>query len=296
MLPKFIFQARENLVEKPWGGEWIAMLKGFHGRYGESWEFSAHPSNPSEVLIGGKAVSMLELFSKFRKELLGSLEGKYDRFPILVKLLDVSERLSVQVHPSDEVARELGEDDVGKDEAWLCLSNGKIYAGFSRDLNREEFEELVREGRVLEVMNSFEASPLDTFRIDAGVVHAAEGVRLFEVSTNSNLTYRVQDFYGREVDVEKVLRAVKLGRSDVRGEKGRIETEKFGIEVVEVKGAVEFAIDTFNVLFGLEGFSLLRSDKETAELHKGYSCLVPASTENYTIISESAKVVRVYPK
>ncbi len=301
MLPRFIFQARENLVEKPWGGEWIALLKGFRGRIGESWEFSAHPSNPSEVIVNGKSISLVELFSKHKKEILGDLAEKYDYFPILVKLIDVKERLSVQVHPSNRVAEALGESDRGKDEAWMCMSDGKVYVGFSRDVSPEELEEIVKENPedVLGLMNEFDARMYDTFTIRAGTIHCAEGVRLVEVSTNSNVTYRVADFSGRVEQLDKAKKALNFKKSEeyeVRGERGKVEMEKFCMELVEVSGSAEFEIDTFNILVGVEGFSLLKSGGETAELHKGYSCLIPAAAGQYSIISDVAKVVRIYPR
>ena len=131
-LPSFIFQARENLVEKVWGGYWIADLKGLKvfEKIGESWEFSAHPSRPSEVLVNGNRLRFSDLVSAARKEILGRLAEKYRSFPILVKILDVRDRISVQVHPSDDVARELGEDEPGKDEGWIILEKGRVYVGF----------------------------------------------------------------------------------------------------------------------------------------------------------------------
>ena len=301
-LPKFIFQARENLVEKPWGGEWIAMLKGFRqSGIGESWEFSAHPSNPSDVLIGGKAVSMIELFAKAKREILGELADKYAEFPILVKLLDVNGRISVQVHPSDKVAASLGESEAGKDEAWLLLGNGTIYVGFKDDVEFEELEKIVsnEKEKVLELLNKFNASQYDTFLIPAGTVHCAENARLLEVSTNSNITYRICDFSGRGEQLDKARKALNTKKTsdyEIRGKRGKIEMDRFVAELVEVSGVVEFEITTFNILVAVGGYAILRSEKEVADLHKGYSCLIPAATKKYTIEGDRAKVVRIYPK
>ncbi len=301
MLPKFIFQARENLVEKPWGGDWIAMLKGFRqSGIGESWEFSAHPANPSEVLVNGKSVSMIELFSAAKEDILGDLVSKYSKFPILVKLLDIEKRISVQVHPSDKVAKSLGENDDGKDEAWLLMSSGTVYIGFREDVTPEKLEELVRDDKekILDLLNRIDGSQYDTFLVPAGIIHCAERVRLLEISTNSNLTYRVCDFSGREEDFEKAKKALnwkKTSDYEVRGQKGKIRTEKFSLQVIDVNGSVEFELKTFNILFVLDGFAILRSDNEIADLHKGYSCLIPASTRKYTIEGEKLKVAVIEP-
>jgi len=300
-LPRFIFQAREILVEKPWGGNWIAMLKGFRqSGIGESWEFSAHPSNPSEVLIKGEVISLSELFTKAKEELLGSLADKYTSFPILVKLLDVNSRISVQVHPSDKVAATLGEEDPGKDEAWLMLNSGIIYAGFKRDVEFTEIEQIVasEKEKIFELLNKYEAKPNDTFIIGAGIVHCIEKAKILEVSTNSNLTYRICDFAGRGENLDKAKKALNLHKShdyEIRGKRGKIETEKFCVEVLDVKEELEFNIDAFNIVFSADGFAILKSQDEIADLQKGYSCLVPAKTKSFTVQSENAKIIRIWP-
>ncbi|HIP63581.1 MAG TPA: mannose-6-phosphate isomerase, partial [Archaeoglobus profundus] len=111
MIPKFIFQSCENLVKKPWGGNYIGKLKGINVEgVGEAWEFSAHPSRPSLVL----GMRFDELVKKYKSEILGNLRCDY--FPLLVKIIDANENLSVQVHPSEEQAKMLNENDHGKEE------------------------------------------------------------------------------------------------------------------------------------------------------------------------------------
>lgn len=295
-LPKFIFQAKENLVEKSWGGDWIPLLKGFkQSGIGESWEFSAHPSNPSEVLVKGKIVSMIELVSAARKEVLGKLAEKYTNFPILVKLLDVRERISVQVHPSDNDAKTLGESDLGKDEGWLMLGQGIVYVGLKEDLTKlEPSEELI------EKLNRFEAVKFETFKIPAGTIHFAENARILEVSTNSNLTYRIYDFGGREVQLDKAKKVANTRKSEIseiKGERGKLEMEKFAVEVIEVSGTVSLSTNAvFNILFSVDGYTILRSEGEIADLHKGYSCLIPATTQEYEVESDRSILVKIYAK
>ena len=282
VLPDFIFQAKENLVEKTWGGNWIANLKNLkiNKRIGESWEFSAHPSRPSYVSINGKKVNLIDLVKKAKYEILGEL--KTDTIPILVKLLDIRTRISVQVHPSDQVAKMLGETDGGKDEAWMVIGGGRVYIGFKEDVSVED----LRDSKIIEKINKIEAGHLDTFHIPAGIIHFAEDVKLFEVSTNSDLTYRVYDFSGRETHIEKALKALKMEKTslnDIKGEKGKIITDKFEAKMVEVEGELEFDINTFNILLALEGPLTLKSKREVANLGKGYSCLIPAKTGRYSV-------------
>lgn len=298
-LPKFVFQAKENLVEKVWGGRWIPELKGLaaSGRVGESWEFSAHPSRPSEVLVGGAMLKFPELVAMARREILGELSDKYSSFPILVKLLDVRGRLSVQVHPSDEAARLLGESDPGKSEGWIALGEGKVYVGFKEGASADEVKRKPEE--VPSKLNEFRAEFLDTFMIPAGTVHFAENVRFLEVSTNSDITYRVYDFEGREVQLEKAIIVMNYSRSresEVKGGKGRLEMAEFGAETIKLDGATE--LDTGgvpNLLLCVEGGVTLRCGGEEAKLRKGYSCLVPAATGNYTV-EGVATIIKVYAK
>jgi len=291
-LPSFMFQATENLVERPWGGEWISLMKGFRKKgIGESWEFSAHPSNPSQVFLKKGSVKLTELFVEAKKEILGELSDKYTAFPLLVKLLDVSGRLDLHVHPSAKVAESFGETEGEKQKAWIVLK-GTVYVGLSENLTKENFEEIIGDEKlVLEKLNKFESGIYDTFLIPPGVLHTAENSRIVEISTNSELTYGLKD--------EKAKKAIKIDRTqefEVRGKKGKVETEFFTAEVLDVAGRLDFTINTFNLLLCLEGYALLRSEKGVADLQKGYSCLVPASTGSYAIQSEKAKVLRIIPK
>jgi len=299
-LPAFLFQARENLVEKVWGGHWIANLKGLKvfEKIGESWEFSAHPSRPSEVLVNGRKLRFLDLVSMAKKEILGKLVEKYSSFPLLVKILDVRERISVQVHPSDDVAKALGEEEPGKDEGWIILGSGKVYLGFKEDVEVVTPDELRED--VLSRLNEYDAEFLDTFMIPAGTIHSAEDVRILEISSNSNITYRIYDFRGREVQIEKAMKALNFARSkekEVRGKKGRLEMLGFAAEVLEVSGSVDISTgEVFNLLFCLDGSVILKSVGERAELKKGFSCLVPAVTGRYRVEGDDAMIVRIYAK
>lgn len=290
-LPKFIFQATENLVEKPWGGEWIALLKGFRKRgIGESWEFSAHLSNPSHVLVRGEAVKLSELFIEKKEDILGSLAEKYKNFPILLKIVEVVGKRKPIVHPSEKIAESLGINDGGKLKAWIMFS-GNAYIGFSEDISGKEIDEILTEENIWGKMNAFVASSYDSFVIPCGVIHSAENARLIEVGTNAEAAIELGD--------ERMKKAIDLKKTEdfeVRAKKGRVETEFFVAELLEIVGKQDFTIETFNIILSLEGYSILRSEKEVVDLPKGYSCLIPAKTASYSIQSEKAKILRVYPK
>jgi len=235
MIPKFVFLAKERLIQKKWGGEWIPLIKGFKlERIGESIEFSNTSDNPSDLLIGGKVISAYEFFVKWKKEVLGVLAEEYEDFPIIVKLIDAKNRT---------------EDMKDFEKIWLCLSDGNVYID----------EEI------------FEASKFDAFLIPQNVKHSAENVRIFEVSSGFKTS-------------EELRRANK-----------KIESERIGVEVLEVVGTKSFELKTFNLLFLLEGYAVLRSGSDVADLHKGYSCLIPANTSEFEVKSERAVLIRVYP-
>lgn len=305
MLPKFIFQAEENLVEKPWGGDFIAKLKGLGLKgIGESWEFSAHPSRPSKVAVDG-VMSMLELIERYGRDVIDGFE----EFPILVKIIDANENLSVQVHPSEEQAKELGEKDHGKPEAWVVLDadeGAKIYLGFKEDVEPEEFRKAIERGEALEYLNAVEVKKGDAFYIPAGTIHAlGKGVRVLEVSTNSNVTYRIYDYgRGRELHLDKAFRVLNFKGTDVEELRQRakrtngltrmVDTEFFKIDRVEESTRIRNP--SFQILLCLNGSVTLKEDSEMAKVGKGRSVLIPAINEEYEVELEgSAEVYVVTP-
>ncbi len=293
MLPKFIFQAEENLVEKPWGGDFIARLKGIKAeRIGESWEFSAHPSRPSKVAVDG-IIDMLELIERYGKDVIDG----FKEFPILVKIIDANEDLSVQVHPSERQAKELGENDHGKPEAWVVLDadeGAKIYLGFKEDISPDEFRKAIeRNENVLSYLNAIEVKKGDAFYIPAGTIHAlGKGVRVLEVSTNSNITYRIYDYgRGRELHLDKAFKVLNFRKTNIEELRQRskrlnglmrlIGTEFFRIDEIVADGKV--SNDSFQILLCINGRVVLRSNSDVVEVKRGKSVLIPAITREYEV-------------
>ncbi len=306
MLPRFILQAEENLVEKPWGGDFIAKLKGIGLKgIGESWEFSAHPSRPSKVAVDG-VMSMLELIERYREEVIDGFE----EFPILVKIIDANDNLSVQVHPSEEQAKELGEKDHGKPEAWVVLDaeeGARIYLGFKRDVDPEEFRRAVERGEgVLDYLNAVEVKRGDAFYIPAGTIHAlGRGVRVLEVSTNSNVTYRIYDYgRGRELHLDKAMKVLNFERTDVEKLRQRakrvngvervVDTEFFKVDRILSSGRMKNEV--FQILLCVDGRMRLVGEEEIVEVGKGRSVLIPAITKEFEIeVEEGSEVYVVTP-
>ncbi|MDR3127417.1 MAG: class I mannose-6-phosphate isomerase [Tannerellaceae bacterium] len=195
-----------------WGGAGILRLKGEEGSValvagagiGESWEVSDMEGEESEVCGGPHAGETLRgLLERYGEGLTGAGVLRGGRFPLLLKLIDARENLSIQVHPDDELAwRRHGES--GKTEMWYVVGaerGASLYCGFSRAVERGEYEVLLREKRLVEVLQRYEVSPGDVFYIPAGCIHAiGAGCLIAEIQQSSKLTYRIYDYDRRGLD------------------------------------------------------------------------------------------------
>ena len=200
-----------------WGG---VKLKEKYGKQtdkeivAESWELSFHKDGPTR-LEDGKTLQ-----ESVTKEDLGKNCDGFPFFPMLVKLIDAKQDLSVQVHPSDSYALK-HENSFGKTEMWYIVEaeeGAGIYLGFKRDVTQEEYENAIKNNTLTELLNFFEVKAGDCYFIPSGTIHAiATGCLICEIQQNSNLTYRVYD-YGRkdkngkerELHVEKALKVTNL--------------------------------------------------------------------------------------
>jgi mannose-6-phosphate isomerase len=208
-LTQRLFLLEPQYRERVWGGQ---RLKAADPPVGEAW-VAFEESRVSEGEHAGRTVA--ELSSEYGEHLLGRevSEAYGTRFPLLVKLLDCADWLSVQVHPNDEQAeRMVGPGEMGKSEAWHFIEaepGATIYAGIKQGTSEEELEAAIREGRVLEVAEQLEVKAGETVYIPAGTLHAlGPGLLLYEVQQSSDTTYRVYDWdrpasAGRKLHVEE---------------------------------------------------------------------------------------------
>ena len=164
--------------------------------YGESWEISDRLNEQSVVASGAFAgKSLHELWQNHREEIFGeSLTG--DRFPLLIKILDARDDLSVQVHPPQKVADELGGDP--KTEMWYiadCDPGANLYIGLKKGTTRESFEKSIGDGTVKDQIHAVQPKPGDSIFIPSGRLHAiGAGFLIYEIQQNSDTTYRVFDW------------------------------------------------------------------------------------------------------
>lgn len=206
--------------EMIWGGDRLGTDFGYDipgDDTGECWGISAHPNGDDTVRnepFGGKKLS--ELWNTNR-ELFGNLD--MDRFPLLIKIIDAKENLSIQVHPDDRYASEKENGSLGKTECWYiidCPEDAKLVVGHNAR-TREELNSMIREGRWDEFIRYVPIKKGDFIQIDPGAVHAiTKGCMLLETQQNSDITYRVYD-YGRltngkprELHVDKSIDVIQV--------------------------------------------------------------------------------------
>jgi len=164
---------------------------------GESWEISDRPGDVSVITNGPLAGRDLRwLMENHERELLGDTPSQKGKFPLLIKILDAQEKLSLQVHPPAAIAGKLGGEP--KTEMWLITNaapDAKLYVGLKRGVTRRQFEKKIEAGTVAECFHRLPVKTGDTMFLPSGRVHAlGAGLVLFEVQQNSDTTYRVFDW------------------------------------------------------------------------------------------------------
>lgn len=301
-----------------WGGDNIRRVYGKdtpEPPVAESWEISAHPDGLS-VADGGECGGMTidEISAKYGEAFCGTSIKKGEKFPLLLKILDAKDNLSVQVHPDDSYAEKYENGGKGKTEAWYILSAEKdasLIYGFKKDMTRDEFKAAIDEGRVEEVLNRVKCSAGDVFYIPSGTVHAVgKGLMIAEIQQSSNTTYRVYDYNRRDKDgnlrelhIDKALDVSSLvssaGRERTAGTeelcgsaklKHIIGNEFFCFDEITVED--EFCGNTeglLHMLFVADG----EAEVEGESFKKGDSLLIPACTGEYKI-KGNAVVLRYY--
>lgn len=188
--------------ERVWGGRALERfgLDVPAGAIGEGWMIGDHPNGTTEVANGELAgLGLDEVREQYGTELFGSkgFSEKIGRFPLLIKLLDCQNDLSVQVHPSDDYDQ-LPEGELGKTEMWYVLDakpGAKIIYGLNDNVDRADLDKAIREDRIMDCLNQIEVSAGDSFYIPAGTVHAlGAGILVAEIQQNSDTVYRLYDY------------------------------------------------------------------------------------------------------
>ncbi len=315
--------------EKIWGGDALARLFGRQlpsAQVGESWDIAAHPHGQSVVsngpLTGAKLVDLLE---SHREKIMGKTPmGTAGQFPLLVKLLDCNDWLSIQVHPDDEYARTYENGELGKTETWVVLHaepGAQIVYGAKPGTTKEQFAGAIAEGQVEELLQMVEVKVGDVYSVPAGTLHAlGKGVVVAEVQQNSDTVYRAYDWgrvgddgKPRELHVEQALNVIDFSRTApkqaaagigpkqlVAGRVGECQqtlldtNDKYAMERIELAGQWSPVHENrVEICMALEGQCNVSGGGEQIQLRPGDSILVPAAVEDLTFAG-TAVLLRAY--
>lgn len=234
------------------------------GRYGESWEISAHEHHVSRVAEGPlKSTRLDDLWREHGGELTGR-DSPPPKFPLLIKYLDCHELLSVQVHPTDELARQIIGDESGKTEAWVIIDaepTARIYAGLRPGVTRELLERHLAAGTVEECLHSFVPQPGDCVFLPSGTVHAVGGgVLMAEVQQTSDATFRLFDWnrpgpdgQPRKLHIEESLRSINWSAGPVQPVvPQRIDGLAAGVQGERLVACQYFQMDRYRLRSSME--------------------------------------------
>lgn len=283
-----------------WGGRrferWRSDLP--PGPVGESWDLADHDAGMSVVESGPLAgTSLRELVRHHPEELVGKgFRGQ--TFPILIKLIDATDQLSVQVHPDDAIARALGVGSNGKTECWLILEDGgELYQGTRPGVDRAAFERALDTGKVAETLNHFAPRAGDFFFMKARTVHAlGAGCLVYELQQTLDITFRVWDWgrvgpdgKPRAMHVKEALETIDFGATGlgpqrpVWNEGGwsrtLVEGDYFGLQEFRISADGDFSAatnDSCAVITCLGGQGAVTTPGGAVELSPGRTAVIPA--------------------
>ena len=289
-----------------WGGrrlaEWLKAPLPSDGPIGEAWLLSDRDEHPSRVAEGPlKGRTIAQLIEQSPKLFLGKLAQRFRRFPLLLKLLDVQKMLSVQVHPPDGKADLIPKGETGKTEAWVVLEAepaSRVYAGLKPGTTAEDLRTL-SEHTANKYLASFTPRRGQGILIEAGIVHSlGDGVVVFEVQENSDVTFRLYDWnhidpktgHSRALQVYKALACVDLMQGPVYPVAPVVETVQPAMRerlfdgshfrLWRLQGEAPFVVgaaDEPRVLVCLEGAGNLEHDGADFMMEKGAVVLLPAA-------------------
>lgn len=278
----------------------------------ETWECSTHPAGVSVVGSGRFEGKLLPEVLSEHPEMLGRYANKEGQLPILIKLIDAKEDLSVQVHPDDEYADEHENGSLGKTEMWYVLDaaeGAEIIYGFAKDTTKEEVKEVLKNKSVVGLLRHVPIEKNQVFFVKPGTVHGiSKGALLAEVQESSDITYRLYDYdrvdkngRPRPLHIDEALEVMDCSSSENPRQPIRVlkytpgsaseilcrckyfQTERLLMNTERNRGYLSFPAlaETFQVLLCTDGCATMRTEEETVDLFKGDCVFVPAG--NYEI-------------
>ncbi|MGA1978219.1 MAG: type I phosphomannose isomerase catalytic subunit [Bacteroidales bacterium] len=306
------FKFEPILKEKIWGGTSLVNHYNKKGdplvKYGESWELSAVSENISVISNGFLAGNNLqELIEVYMGDITGDVvyEKFGNEFPLLIKLIEARENLSVQVHPGNDLARER-HNAYGKTEMWYILEsagNSRIFTGFKEPVNKEIYTNSIGKGEMEKILNVETPLPGDVFFTPSGRIHAiGAGVILVEIQQTSDITYRIFDWNRvgwdgkpRELHTELALDAIDFSASGKNKISGTpvlnktlnfVNCEFFTTNIIRFNERIVKdynLIDSFIIYICAEGRFLIRWEGNSEPVFKGETVLLPAMIKDVVL-------------
>lgn len=297
-----------------WGGTGLISLFGKKcdkDTIGETWELTVRANEMSEVLNGEfSGMPLGSVIEKLGNEIVSdTYDG--ERFPLLIKLIDAADSLSVQVHPDDDYAL-AHENDPGKTEMWYILAaepGAKLIYGLAHGIDKEGFAEAVRKGQIGSAMGEISVKAGEIYFIPSGMLHAiGKGIIIAEIQQNSDLTYRVYDFDRRQADgslrelhIEKALdvtrpftedeiNAIRYeAKDDEDGDETIVHCRYFKVRHYSQDSKKELCCNrkSFNALLCIGGDGSIETDTESYSIKSGDSYFVPAGMGEYRIAGKA---------
>ena len=300
------------LKQTIWGGDKIIPFKHLDDHLenvGESWEISGVPGNETVVADGEYAGKKLnELVIEQKDKLVGkaNYERFGDEFPLLIKFIDARQDLSIQVHPTDEIAKRQGKES-GKTEMWYIMDSdkdAKLYSGLKMQITPEQYKAMVEDDTITDALAQYEVKEDDCFFLPAGRIHAiGTGCFLAEIQQTSDVTYRIYDFKRKDKDgnyrqlhTKEAAECINYTveddyRTHYEHKKNEgvtlVECPYFTTAVYDLDEPMTLdysELDSFVILIGLKGEGTITDNEgNTVTISAGESILVPATTDTLKV-------------
>lgn len=314
-----LLKLKPSFKDYLWGGRRLVTdyNKEYDGEIlAESWELSCHPDGPSFIADGPDAgMTLAAYIEREGQQVLGRNCERFQEFPILIKLIDAKDNLSIQVHPDNKYALK-NEHQYGKTEMWYVTECGKdafLYYGFNREVSREEFARRIEDNTLLEVLNAVPVHKGDIFFIESGTIHAiGKDIVIAEIQQNSNVTYRVYDYARvgkdgkqRELHVDRALAVTRRAPAahDEEMNPHVATCDYFTVDKLNLDGRMMKSMNgyvddsSFLSILVLDGTGSAECDGEKASFRKGDSLLITAGSGAYTISGScQALLTTIRPK
>ena len=303
--------------ERVWGGNQLSEVLGrelppHSAPIGEAWELCDREDINSKVVNGTlSGFSLGELVRHYGHSLLGNKAARTDRFPLLMKLIDSGEKLSLQVHPDDNACKVLGNGAESKTEMWYIMSarpGANILAGLANQFSQNHLVDLLKSGNADGLLHDYPSQNGDAYYIPAGTVHAiGAGNLILEIQQNSDTTYRISDWgrlgsdgKPRELHIEQGIQSINFVNRNSPRIASAVDQVNWNCKINIVGNCPYFNVselrmvepwnddtkrESFHYITAVDSPLKVGRDEQTVELAPGESVLIPAAFGAYTVQS-----------